>query len=201
MKTLILVALLLAAHAAPAPAEIQTCTGRVQIDVVTDNDGLNRKGDRVFSVGGCAFTSSVLEKQVLRTCPLGSRCRVEGTPGSDDAIETIKSVTRVQAEWFLTVHIYSQTNRGSLNPPETRHLKHAFATRDDCLARWRVFQKTCSGLIADNSATGYSVAKFTGLCQQRAQQPEPVLVAPEIGAEHDDPAVETLYDAERKCAH
>lgn len=94
MKTLILVALLLAAHAAPAPAEIQTCTGRVQIDVVTDNDGLNRKGDRVFSVGGCAFTSSVLEKQVLRTCPLGSRCRVEGTLGGDDAIETINSITR-----------------------------------------------------------------------------------------------------------
>jgi hypothetical protein len=100
VKTLIAASLLLVALAAPAHAE--TCTGRVKIDVVTDNDGLNRKGDRVFNVGGCAFVSSALEKKVLHICPMGSWCRVVGPIAGDTDIESVDSVTRVQQPRKLT---------------------------------------------------------------------------------------------------
>src|SRR4029077_20336104 len=92
MKTLMAAALLLALA---SPAYAETCTGRVTIDVVTDNDGLNRKGDRVFNVGGCAFVSPALHKQVLHICPMGSWCRVVGPTAGDDAIESIDSVIRI----------------------------------------------------------------------------------------------------------
>jgi len=95
MKTLILVALLLMAHAAPARTETRTCTGRVRIDVIRTTQELYPKGSRQFSVGGCVVENAKLQKQVLRTCPLGSWCRVEGTDAGDDAIEPITSVTRV----------------------------------------------------------------------------------------------------------
>lgn len=92
MKTLVAAALLLALA---APADAETCTGRVRIDVVTDNDGLNRKGDRVFNVGGCAFVSSALEKKVLRICPLGSWCRVVGPTAGDTDFESLDSVIKI----------------------------------------------------------------------------------------------------------
>jgi hypothetical protein len=102
VKTLIIISLMLTALAAPAPAPAETCIGRVKIDVTTDNDGLNRKGDRVFNVGGCAFVSSALEKKVLHICPMGSWCRVVGPIAGDTDIESIDSVTRVQQPRKLT---------------------------------------------------------------------------------------------------
>ena len=95
MKTLIAASLLLALIV-PAHASTETCTGRVRIDVVTDNNGLYPKGYKQFSVGKCVLEDARLQKQVLRTCPLGSQCRVEGAYAGDAAIETITSVTRVR---------------------------------------------------------------------------------------------------------
>jgi hypothetical protein len=97
MKTLILVALLLV-HAVPAHAsDPATCTGRVRIDVVKDNEGLHIKGEKIFNVGGCEF-SRPLQKRILRTCPMGSRCRVEGFFSGDADVETITSVTRERSK-------------------------------------------------------------------------------------------------------
>jgi hypothetical protein len=93
MKTLIAASLLLALI---VPAHAETCTGRVQIDVVTDNDGLHIKGERVFNVGKCEFGDPALQKRVLHTCPIGSQCRIEGSYSGDADIETITSVTRVR---------------------------------------------------------------------------------------------------------
>lgn len=97
MNTLITVAVMLAALASPASAETQTCIGRVKITVVTDNDGLNPKGTREFSIGnGCVLETLAQQKQVLRTCPMGSFCRVTGTEGGDDTLKTTTSVKRVR---------------------------------------------------------------------------------------------------------
>jgi hypothetical protein len=83
-------------------------------------------------------------------------------------------------KWFLEVTIYGLSNRGTFNGTTTMHLNHAFDTRRECLARWRVFRKQCGGLIPDQPDIGYaSIAKFTGACWQRRQQPQPVLVPPE----------------------
>ena len=90
VKTLIAAVMLLASTSF---SHAETCTGRVRIDVETVGDGLYLKGDKVLSVGDCVFEQH--EKRVLRTCPLGSRCRVEGHPGGDSTIKTIISVTRV----------------------------------------------------------------------------------------------------------
>jgi hypothetical protein len=91
MKTLIAVALLLALSSS---AHAATCTGRVEIDVA-DGEGLGIKGDKVLSVGACDFGNPVLEKRVLRTCPLGSWCRIEGSYSGDADIETVDSVARI----------------------------------------------------------------------------------------------------------
>ena len=90
MKSLITAALLLAL-AFPAFAENRVCTGRVHVDVVTDNGGLLAKGDKVIGVGNC----TILDERVLRTCPKGSFCRVEGTPGADEALDVV-SVKKVR---------------------------------------------------------------------------------------------------------
>jgi hypothetical protein len=73
----------------------ETCTGPVKIDVVTSDQELYPKGYKLFSVGECVFEDPKLQKQILRTCPIGSRCRVEGAYAGDAAIETITSVTRI----------------------------------------------------------------------------------------------------------
>ena len=88
MKILVAAALLLALSSS---AHAETCTGRVTIHVVTDNGGLNPKGTKELSVGDCHTEQN---ERVLRTCPKGSFCRVEGTRGGDEALE-ITSVTRV----------------------------------------------------------------------------------------------------------
>lgn len=90
MKTLIAAGMLLAL-ASPAFAETRTCTGRVRIDVA-DGQGIGIKGEKYFSVGNCAVDG----KRVLRTCPLGSYCRVEGIISGDDDIATVTSVTKVR---------------------------------------------------------------------------------------------------------
>jgi hypothetical protein len=92
VKTLIAACLLLALTSF---SHAETCIGRIKIDVTTNNDGLNRKGDRVFNVGGCALVSSALEKKVLHICPMGSWCRVVGSTAGDADIESIDSVTRI----------------------------------------------------------------------------------------------------------
>jgi hypothetical protein len=89
MKSLIIAATLLALTI-PAHAETQTCTGRVKIEIA-DGDGLNPKGTRELSVGDCYIEQS---EQVLRNCPKGSFCRVEGTPDGE-ALDLI-SVKRVR---------------------------------------------------------------------------------------------------------
>lgn len=94
MKSLIAASLLLALIV-PAHAETRTCTGPVKIDVETSDQGLYPKGYKQFSVGGCVFEDPKLQKQILRTCPLSSRCRVEGAYAGDDAIETVTGVTRI----------------------------------------------------------------------------------------------------------
>lgn len=92
-KTLIAASLLLALT---SPAHAETCTGRVKIDVVTSGDGLYPKGYKQFSVGECVLEDPALQKRALRTCPIGSYCRIEGSYAGDAAIETIDSVKRVR---------------------------------------------------------------------------------------------------------
>ena len=82
-------------------------------------------------------------------------------------------------KWFLEVTIYGLSNRGTFNGTTIMHLNHAFDTHRECLARWRVFRKQCGGLIPDQNIGYASIAKFTGVCKQRWQQPQPVLVPPE----------------------
>jgi hypothetical protein len=94
MKTLI-VAVMALALLSPAHAKPATCIGRAHIEVA-DGEGLDPKGTKTLVVGDCAFEDPKLEKRVLRTCPMGSRCRVEGDMTGDNAIETIVSVTRVR---------------------------------------------------------------------------------------------------------
>lgn len=93
MKTLIAAAMLLALA---IPAHAETCTGPVRLDVVTVSEGLHLKGDKVFSVGGCGFEQPALQKRILRSCPIGSNCRVEGSSPGDGEIATIDSVTRMR---------------------------------------------------------------------------------------------------------
>ncbi len=95
MKPVLLATALLLALTSPASAETVTCTGRVKIDAIKVSEGLYEKGEKIFSVGNCVFEGSARQKQVLRTCPMGSRCRVEGTEGGDATIETIISVTKI----------------------------------------------------------------------------------------------------------
>lgn len=91
MKSLIAASVLLA-FASPAFAENTICTGRVRVDVVTDNDGLLAKGDKMIHVGDCGV---ILDDRMLRTCPKGSFCRVEGTYGGADESFDVVSVKRV----------------------------------------------------------------------------------------------------------
>jgi len=92
MKTLIAAGLLLALTSV---SHAETCTGPVSISVET-GEGLFPKGAKVFGVGGCSFGQSAQQKRVLRTCPMGSHCRVEGKFSGDAEFEAITSVTRVQ---------------------------------------------------------------------------------------------------------
>ena len=93
-------------------------------------------------------------------------------------------------KWFLEVTIYGRDNRGGLNGTTIMHLEHAFDTRSECLARWRVFREQCGGLIPDQNIGYASIAKFTGACWQRRQQPQPVLVPPDSdGPEFDSPGI------------
>ena len=94
MKSLIAAALLLA-FTIPAHAETDTriCTGRVEVEVVTSDGGLLAKGDKMIRVGDCGV---ILDDRMLRTCPKGSFCRVEGTYGGADESFDVISVKRVR---------------------------------------------------------------------------------------------------------
>jgi hypothetical protein len=146
-----------------------------------------------------------LPKRILRNCPVGSYCRVEGVSYGEGEvapeINAFTRVTRVQGtaqKWFLTVDIYAYDNRGSThwNDPVTRHLEHAFNSRDKCLERARAFRKQCGGLIADQPHGGFGVAKFIGYCRRHSQQPEPVLKAPESVSYPD---LVAAFEQEREC--
>jgi len=85
-------------------------------------------------------------------------------------------------KWFMTVNIYNHANHGytDWDSPEIFHLKRAFDTRSECIARWRSFRKQCSGLIADTRQAGAGLTKFTGFCRRHPQQPEPVFTRPTL---------------------
>jgi hypothetical protein len=89
MKFLIIAATLLALTIPAHAGNTQTCTGRVKIEIA-DGGGLNPKGTKELSVGDCYIEQS---ERVLRNCPKGSFCRVEGT--SDGEALDLISVTRV----------------------------------------------------------------------------------------------------------
>ena len=89
MKILVAAALLLAFA---VPAHAATCIGRVKIDVATVSEGLRIKGDRIVYVDDCTFVNP---DAILRKCPAGSHCRVEGGDEEDGAIEKVISVTRI----------------------------------------------------------------------------------------------------------
>jgi hypothetical protein len=92
VKTLIAVSLLLALTAS---AHAETCTGRVKIDPMNE-----LAGGKIVYVGGCMFLPPKLPKRILRSCPAGSQCRVEGVSYSEGEvapeINAFTSVTRVQ---------------------------------------------------------------------------------------------------------
>src|SRR4029077_6816350 len=99
MKSLIAAALLLALA---SPAYAETCTGRVKIDAVVNE----LAGGKIAYIGDCMFLPP-LPKRILRSCPKGSYCRVEGVTYTEGEvgpeIDTFTSVTRVppEGEWFL----------------------------------------------------------------------------------------------------
>ena len=97
MKPVLLAAALLLALASPAFAETETCTGRVKIDAMNE-----LTGGRIVYVGGCMFLPPTLQKRILRSCPIGSYCRVEGVSygAAEDGevgpeIDAATSVTRI----------------------------------------------------------------------------------------------------------
>ena len=200
MKSLIAAALLLALA---IPAHAETCTGRVKIDAVANE----LAGGRIAYVGECMFLPPMLPKRILRSCPKGSYCRVEGVSYSEgevgpeiNAFTSVKRVQPTRAKWYLAVDIYTHANHGYVDwsSPERRYVKHAFNSRGDCLARARTFRKQCDGLIADQGI-GYSVAKSIPYCQQHPQQPEPALkVLDPTGSL--TPLEKQGFDQERACA-
>ena len=96
MKPVLLAAALLLALASLALADDpETCVGRVKIHVETVGDGLYPKGDRLFVVGNCVVTAP--REQVLRTCPMGSWCRIAGTSEGDGEVNRIDSVMLASA--------------------------------------------------------------------------------------------------------
>ena len=80
----------------------QTCNGRVTAFVGTGE--AIEKGVRMLHVRGgrdCDFfvtdRVSANGKRILRTCPIGSSCRIEARLyGGDGGIDTIISVTRIK---------------------------------------------------------------------------------------------------------
>jgi hypothetical protein len=92
MKTLIAASLLLALTAS---AHAETCTGRVKVDAVANE----LAGGKIAYVGECMFLPPVLPKRILRSCPAGSYCRVEGVSYGEGEvgpeINAVSSVTQV----------------------------------------------------------------------------------------------------------
>jgi hypothetical protein len=101
MKSLIAAALLLAlacpALASSAPPE--TCTGRVKRDAAVNE----LSGTRIVYIGECMFLGRDNQKQILRSCPTGSYCRIEGVTYSEGEvgpeIDTFTSVKRVPSPY------------------------------------------------------------------------------------------------------
>jgi hypothetical protein len=79
MKPVMFAALLLALSAS---AHAETCTGRVKIDPIMNE----LAGGKIVYVGGCMFLPPALPKQILRSCPAGSYCRVEGVSYSEGEV-------------------------------------------------------------------------------------------------------------------
>jgi hypothetical protein len=103
MKSLIAAALLLAfispTHATEDPGgprpRPEACTGRVKVDAFVNE----LAGGRIAYIGDCMFLPP-LPKRILRSCPKGSYCRVEGVSYTEGEvgpeIDTFTSVTRVR---------------------------------------------------------------------------------------------------------
>jgi hypothetical protein len=94
MKTFM--ALLLMTTCATAEGAVDSCTGRVKMVVETTNDGLYPKGSSGLEIGDCVIESQRNEKRILRTCPIGSRCRITGIKVGDAAIDAIIGITRLK---------------------------------------------------------------------------------------------------------
>src|SRR5580765_7020110 len=104
MKTII--ALLLMTTCAMAEEPVQTCEGRVTTFV--GNGEWIRKGVKILQIEGtdCGFFTtehnSLSGKQILRTCPRSSNCRVKARlkgddiDSSDGRIGSIVSVTKLK---------------------------------------------------------------------------------------------------------
>jgi transcriptional regulator of aromatic amino acid metabolism len=75
VKTLIAACLLLALTSF---SHAETCAGRVKVDAANE-----LVGGKVLYVDECVFLSSALQRRVLRSCPQGSYCRVEGSSNGD----------------------------------------------------------------------------------------------------------------------
>jgi hypothetical protein len=89
VKTLIAAGLLLALI---VPAAAETCTGRVKIDAMKNE----LAGGRIAYVGECMFLPEI-QKRVLRSCPAGSYCRVEGVSyGEGEVGPEINAFTSVK---------------------------------------------------------------------------------------------------------
>ena len=97
MKTLIAATLLLALTLPAHADDAMTCIGRVKIDVVTSDEGLYAKGDKLLTVGGCVVAVPLAPtKQILRICPMGSDCRIVGSSEGDGELHAVDSIMPVR---------------------------------------------------------------------------------------------------------
>ena len=154
MKSLMAAALLLAlaspALAFPAPPE--TCTGRVEVDAFVNE----LAGGRIAYVGDCMFLPP-LPKRILRSCPKGSYCRVEGVTYNEGEvapeINAFTSAIRMPApkgEWFLIFDAETCSRFGCERDIQDFGLRpehedvvdtETYATKEQCLVMGRKLEK------------------------------------------------------------
>ena len=95
MKPVLLAALLLAFTSPALADDPETCVGRVKIDAVENE----LAGGKIMYVGECMFLPPMLPKRILRSCPAGSYCRIEGVSYGEGEvapeINTFTSATRI----------------------------------------------------------------------------------------------------------
>ena len=102
------VMLLIGTSAIAQSHSVETCTGRIA--TFTGNGELISKGTEMLQVLGsnvensgedCTFfvteRNSANGRKILRTCPIGSRCRIKAyLEGGDGGIESIIDITRIR---------------------------------------------------------------------------------------------------------